>query len=586
MDLRPYQQAAVDAVWKHLREKDTNPCVVIATAGGKSICIAKIASDAVIRWGGRVIILAHVKELLEQNADKVRRLCPSLDVGLYSAGLDSRDTTQPVIIAGIQSVYNKADKLGRFDLCIIDEVHLLNSAADESMYRVFIDAQKKINPTMRVIGFTATPYRMKGGLICKPENVLNEICYEAGIRELIGQGYLSRITAKQGHLDANWDALHVRAGEFVAEDVEEAVNNDRAVDQSVRDMVNKAKDRKSIIVFCSSVSHCQRVAKQITQLTGEEVGVVTGDTPSMERAEILARFKREKRVNLLGEELPPLRWLCNMGVLTTGFDAPNIDCVALLRPTKSPGLFYQMAGRGLRLSPETGKTECRILDYGGNIARHGPLDCITVHESDNIHRNEPEKPHAKKCPECDELVHPAIMVCPACGYEWPKRSPELEALARNGGVLSGEPTDCEVSKVYYSVHEKKNAPPGSPRTMQVDYMEDLAHKAGSTWVCFEHPIGSYPRRKAERWWRDHCNVGAPMPMDAEDAVRLANKGALREVTSVTLAYFVGRKWPEVVGDTLEDPRQFEMELEPGSDVDVPPPPKHNSWDSSYDDLPF
>ena len=176
-------------------------------------------------------------------------------------------------------------------------------------------------------------------------------------------------------------------------------------------------------------------------------------------------------------------------------------------------------------------------------------------------------------------------VCPSCGYEWPRRSPELEEAARNGGILAGEPTDESVAKVFYSVHSKKNAPPGAPRTMQVDYM--AVRKIGSSWICFEHPVGSYPRRKAERWWRAHANIGAPMPMDAADAVRLANAGALREVTAVTLAFFVGRKWPEVVGDKCADAVRFDLELEPGSDLDVPSPPlKPNAWEDSYDDLPF
>lgn len=124
-ELRPYQQEAVDAVYDHLRRKDTNPCVVLPTGTGKSLVLGKIATDAVTLWDGRVLILAHVRELLEQNADKVRRLCPGLPMGIYSAGLKSRHTREPVIVAGIQSVYNKACDLGRFDLVIIDEAHLI-----------------------------------------------------------------------------------------------------------------------------------------------------------------------------------------------------------------------------------------------------------------------------------------------------------------------------------------------------------------------------------------------------------------------------------------------------------------------------
>jgi len=199
-ELRPYQQEAVDAVYEHLRTKDTNPCVVLPTGTGKSLVLAKIASDAVTLWGGRVLILAHVKELLEQNADKVRRLCPELKVGVYSAGLNSRDTRESVIVAGIQSVYNKACDLGRFDLVIVDECHLL-APDDEGMYRTFLKDMKVINPDVRLIGLTATPFRLKGGAICKPENLLNEVCYEAGLKEMIAQGYLSPLVSRAGHAE-------------------------------------------------------------------------------------------------------------------------------------------------------------------------------------------------------------------------------------------------------------------------------------------------------------------------------------------------------------------------------------------------
>ncbi|MBO5680687.1 MAG: DEAD/DEAH box helicase family protein, partial [Lentisphaeria bacterium] len=134
MELRPYQAEAVEAVYNHLRTKDNNPCIVLPTGTGKSVVIAKIVSDAVSQWGGRALILAHVKELLEQNAGKVKALCPEIPIGIFSAGLKSRDTDEPVIVAGIQSVYEKACDLGAFDLIIVDEAHLRAPDGD-GMYR-------------------------------------------------------------------------------------------------------------------------------------------------------------------------------------------------------------------------------------------------------------------------------------------------------------------------------------------------------------------------------------------------------------------------------------------------------------------
>ena len=175
MQLRPYQQEAVEAVYEHLRTSDDNPCIVLPTGCGKGVIIAKIVHDAISLWNGRVIILAHVKELLEQNAEKIKAFCHDIPIGIYSAGLNSRDTEENVIVAGIQSVYDKACELGPFDVVIIDEAHLISFEGD-GMYRTFLKDMKVINPTFRVVGLTATPFRMKGGLICQEENFLNEVC--------------------------------------------------------------------------------------------------------------------------------------------------------------------------------------------------------------------------------------------------------------------------------------------------------------------------------------------------------------------------------------------------------------------------
>lgn len=357
LSLRPYQREAVAAVYKYLAEHDDNPCVVTPTASGKSVMIAQIATDAVKLWSGRVLVLAHVKELLEQNAGKIRALCDGIDVGVYSAGLHSRDTGAPVIVAGIQSVYNKSEILGKFDLIIVDEAHLIQPDG-EGMYRTFLSAMKEINPLLRVIGFTATPFRMKGGLICKPENILNKICYEVGIKEMIAQGYLSPLISRAGSANADLSKLHVRGGEFIADEVEKAMDSERLTLFACGEIIELTKDRKSVLIFASSVKHCRHIAETIKEKSGMECAIVTGDTPADERAEIIARFRGEAVTDMFGESKPPLKFLCNVNVLTTGFDAPNTDCIVLLRPTNSAGLLIQMVGRGFRLSPETGKTNC------------------------------------------------------------------------------------------------------------------------------------------------------------------------------------------------------------------------------------
>ena len=548
-DLRPYQGDAVEAVYRHLREKDTNPCVVIPTAGGKSLCIAQVAKDAVTRWSGRVMILAHVKELVEQNAGKLKAICPELPVGVYSAGLDRRDVSQPVVVAGIQSVYNRIDEFKPFDLVMIDEVHMVPPDG-EGRYRTFLEAAKKANPHVRLVGWTATPYRTQGGLICKPENLLNEVCYEIGVKELINRGYISNITAKAGKFTPDTDGLHIRAGEFIAEDVEKLMGEDGLVSSACREIVELTRNRKACLIFCTSVAHCKKVADAIKRFSGEECAIVTGDTPADEREETIKRLRGESVKADLFSDKPPLKYCCNVSVLTTGTDIPRLDTIALLRPTNSPGLLVQMVGRGFRLSPETGKTECLVLDYGRNIERHGPIDMIKVKEPGQGGGG----PLAKVCPQCQAIVNLPVMLCPDCGYQWPRKEPERkshEATAAKVGILSGEVTveKFPVQHTSYQVWEKRGAPPDAPKTVRVTYDVDyLTHY--SEWLCPEHT--GYARRKFEKWWREHAHPDCPVPRTAEEVCEHEFTGMLREVKEITVRFVSGQKYPEITGCELGD----------------------------------
>jgi len=318
-------------------------------------------------WGGRVLILAHVKELLEQAHEKLLAMAPDLwhRIGVYSAGLKSRDTEHPIIVAGIQSVYRRAAELDRFDLILIDEAHMLPPDG-EGMYRTFLEEARVVNPNVRLVGLTATPYRMTTGMICGPDNLLNHVCFEVGVRELIVQGYLSVLKSKSGRRKADTAGLHIRGGEFVAGEVEALMDDDALVRPACAEIAAQTQERHAVLIFAAGVRHALHVRRVLGE-TGHECGFVCGDTPPCERGEILKRFKDGG-----------LKYLVNVNVLTTGFDAPNIDCVALLRPTNSPGLYYQMCGRGFRLHP--GKSDCLVLDFGGNILRHGPVDALEIKE--------------------------------------------------------------------------------------------------------------------------------------------------------------------------------------------------------------
>ena len=288
--LRHYQQAAVDAVYDFLRTKKGNPCIVAPTGCGKSLLISKICQDAVVRWKGRVLVLAHVKELLEQTAATIKRIDPELPIGVYSAGLGSRETDTPIIVAGIQSVYKRACELDAFNLILVDECHLLPPDG-EGMYQTFLKDAKVVNPRVRLIGLTATPYRLKSGTLVGEDNLLNEICYEIGIKELIEQGFLCPLKSKSGRRKVDCSSLHVRGGEFVASEVDELMNTADNVEAACREIVLQARDRHSVLIFGASVDHAMRIRETIERLTNSECGLVTGDTPSGERDRILRRFK-------------------------------------------------------------------------------------------------------------------------------------------------------------------------------------------------------------------------------------------------------------------------------------------------------
>lgn len=561
MQLRPYQQESVDAVYNYLRAHDDNPCVVLPTGTGKSVVLGKIAGDAVKLWNGRVLILAHVKELLEQNANKVKALYPDIPVGVYSAGLNSRDTSEPVLVAGIQSVYNKADQLGSFDIIIVDECHLI-APEGEGMYRTFINDMKLINPNVRVIGLTATPFRMKGGLICQPENILNEVCYEAGLKEMIQQGYLSPLVSKAGRAQADLGTLHVRGGEFLNAEIEAAMDRDEITTAACKEIVTLTRDRKSVLIFTTSIAHCKHVCEAIEKFSGEECAMISGDTTDTERAVTLERFKGKAiALDLLGTMSPPLKFLANVNVLTTGFDAPNVDCVVLLRPTASPGLLLQMVGRGTRLSPQTKKKNCLILDYGENILRHGPVDCIKV--KDKTPGKGGSAP-AKKCPKCLALIHAGYAICPECEFVFPPpQSTNMSNTASGEAILSGQAsyTDLDVGKVFYSVHRKKSSDDSVPATMRVDY--EIGFKQyQSEWVCPGH--SGYARSKFLKWWKDRAAIGCQIPKNAAEAVELADQGLLAEPSRIRIKKIAGEKFCTIDQYTL---KERPVMREPGEDAE-------------------
>jgi DNA repair protein RadD len=378
---------------------------------------------------------------------------------------------------------------------------------------------------------------------------------------LIVQGYLCPLKTKAGRRKVDTSGLHIRGGEFIAGEVEALMDEDSLVRSACGEIVEQTRDRNAVLIFASGVDHALHVQRVLGEM-GQECGFVCGETLPFERAETLDRFKR-------GD----LKYLVNVNVLTTGFDAPNIDCVALLRPTMSPGLYYQMTGRGFRLHPS--KENCLVLDFGGNILRHGPVDALQVDERAGGNGEAP----AKECPQCQAVVHAAYATCPECGHEFPPPEKEKhDPTAHAGGILSGEVTETEydVSEVFYAVHHKRGAAEDHPRTLRIDYRCGFSNYQ-SEWVCPEHT--GYARNKFEAWWRARSNE--PLPGTAAKAVELAEAGALAPTRVITVRSVTGEKFDRIIDYQLGPiPPRLDGSDERG---DVP---ADTDWPPAEDQIPF
>lgn len=530
MKLRGYQREAIDALYSWFAANSGNPLLVLPTAAGKSVIQATFIHEAINNWPStRILLVSHVKELLQQNVEKLVAVWPEAPIGIYSAGLGKKETGYQITVAGIQSAHSKAMELGLFDLVIVDECHLIPSSGD-GMYRTFIAAMRKNNPKVKVIGMTATHYRMKTGRLDQGEDALFDgIAYEVSVRRLIDEKYLCNLISKKGVTRPDLSAVGTRGGEFIPGQLEEAMDRDELTRAAVDEIMALCATRKSLIVFCSGVDHAYHVRNEFVR-RGVSASTVTGETPTVERAEVLERFKA-------GE----LRCLTNCDVLTTGFDAPNIDALIMLRPTKSTGLYVQMVGRGMRLSPDTGKTDCLVLDYSGNIERHGPIDQIEVRTPRGPGDNGVSGAPVKECPECQALVPIAVMVCPDCQYAFPAAKPPHDATASFADILSQrfapKIETFKVDRVEYSRHVKE----GKPDSVRVDYYSNL--RRFTEWVCFDHE--GYARMKATYWWLERKAADMPATAPTTDAFLDDDLACgMREPASIDVN--TGLKYPEIV----------------------------------------
>ncbi|EJC6758838.1 DEAD/DEAH box helicase [Vibrio parahaemolyticus] len=385
--LRPYQADSVKAVIHYFRKHSTPAVIVLPTGAGKSLVIAELARLA----KGCVLVLAHVKELVEQNHAKYEGY--GLKGAIFSAGLGRKETDQQVVFASVQSVVRNLDSFkNQFSLLVIDECHRVPDDKNSS-YQKVITHLRELNPGIKVLGLTATPYRLgmgwiyqyhtRGQVRTEESRFFRDCIFELPIRYLLDENFLTPARMMDAPV-LSYDFSQLKpanTGRYKEAEMDMVIDKaKRATPQIVEQIIQYARERKGVMIFAATVRHAQEIHGLLPE---GETAIVIGDTPTPERDAIIQAFKNRE-----------IKYLVNVSVLTTGFDAPHVDLIAILRPTESVSLYQQIVGRGLRLSE--GKNECLVLDYAGN--------------SYDLYQPEVGDP---KPDSTSEII---TIPCPACGF--------------------------------------------------------------------------------------------------------------------------------------------------------------------------
>lgn len=484
LQLRPYQRAAVDSLYDYWREKPGSPLLVLPTGAGKSLVLGTVCKELVEAYPDmRILIVTHVRELILSNYRELLNIWPFAPAGIFSAGVGRRDAHAQIIFGGVQTIASKTEQIGHVDLVMVDEAHLMPRKS-ETQYGQLLDGLRAINPDLKLVGLTATPYRLGEGMLHEGEGALfDDIAYELPISDLIDGGYLVRPISKGMATTYDVSGVAKLGGDYKQSALQAAVDQDDLNRAVVDEIVAYGQDRRAWLCFCSGVEHAYHMRDEIRS-RGFTCEAIDGTTPTDERDRILEDFKAGR-----------IRALSNNSVLTTGTNLPIIDLVAFCRPTQSAGLYVQMAGRGLRLYP--GKKDCLFLDFAGCVRRHGPIDAVTPPSARSGNGEAP----VKQCPQdmggCGSLVHASARECPDCGYKFPiDDSPKISRQAEDVPMLSkDQATWRPVTRRVLRIHQK----PGKPDSVRVIYYQGLTQF--SDWIGPEHT--GYFKTKADRWWVRH-----------------------------------------------------------------------------------
>lgn len=536
---RPYQVDAVASIYAYFQEKTGNPVLALPTGTGKSVILAMFLESIYTAYPTqRVMVLTHVKELIEQNYEKLVTLWPNAPAGIYSAGLGKKEHLHKITFGGIASAAKKPAIFGWIDLVIIDEAHLV-SHSEETMYRKTLDFWLSINPNLKVIGLTATPWRLAHGPITE-DGIFTDLCYDITAMEefnkLIKEGYLLSLVPKQTKQMLDTDGVHMRGGEFISQELQEAVDKQEVTYAAIKEAMELGHDRHHWLVFATGIQHAENISQMLDSF-GIPAVVVHSKMTGTQRDEAIAGFKSGK-----------YRAAVNVGVLTTGFDFPGIDLIIMLRPTASTVLWVQMLGRGTRplymdgydLQTVEGrlasiaasqKQNCLVLDFAGNTSRLGPINDPVIPRKKG--KGAGVAP-VKLCGSCATYNHASVTHCVHCGAEFLFQV-KIKAHASTQELIKDDSPVVEIVRVdhiTYSIHNKAGKPPA----MKVSYFCGLS--VFNDYVCFEHE--GFAQRKAKQWWKERCEYN--FPPSTADALTVT--GHLKEASH--LRVWINKKYPEIL----------------------------------------
>lgn len=525
MQLRPYQEEGLQALYRYFIKHSGNPVLAWPTGTGKSLVPAEFIRRTMMQFNDqRFLVVTHVKELIEQNFGKLAEIWPAAPAGIYSAGLKRRDIFPPIIYGGIQSMYRVPEFFGHRNIMFIDEAHLV-SQDDATMYQKFIGVLRNINPKLKVIGMSATPYRVGQGMITDGGGLFNDIAHDLtsleNFNKLVEDGYLAHLIPRPTHTKLDVSNVQIQKGEFNIGQLQHEVDKAEITWAALQEACYYGQNRKSWLIFATGIEHADHIAEMLNKL-GIDCASVHSKKSAEYNDEAIKAFKSYR-----------LRSIVNYGKLTTGFDHPGIDMIIMLRPTMSVALWVQMLGRGTR--PENGKANCLVLDFAGNI-RLGPINDPVIPRKQGDKQGDLP---IKICDVCGVYNHIKAVRCDPCGNPFEFKVKIKEQSGTESLIRGIEPLQIETFDVTYVTYARKQKEQKPP------YLVATYYCGTNRYFETVFPENSKFRKPFHDWWM--MRHATEPPHNTEDAMRyISELRTPKRIRVHTNKMVNGKNWPEVL----------------------------------------